>query len=90
MSDQPENTLIVTWYVHEEEEDEESQWRAAGVRSGLKVMMRIHEAVKILDVQERSTDRYILKTSMTPEELFRSLRVLIDETQDRLEITWTS
>ncbi len=81
MSTPPLNTLIVIFHAHEED-DEESRWRAAGVRSSLKVMMKIHEAVEL------STGRYAVKTTMTAERLFNSLQVLIDKSQDKLEVTW--
>ena len=81
MSDSPTNVLIVAFYVHEEN-DEESRWRASGVRASLKVMMKIHEAVEL------STGRYVVKTTMTAEGLFKSLHNLIDDAQDRLEVTW--
>lgn len=81
MGDPPLNTLIVAFSVHEGD-DEDARWRASEVRSGLKVMMKIHEAVEL------STGRYAVKTTMTAEELFNSLRVLIDKSQDHLEVTW--
>jgi len=81
MSTPPLNTLIVTFYAHEED-DEDSRWRAAGVRASLKLMMKIHKAVEL------STGRYVVKTTMTAEGLFNSLKVLIDKSQDTLEVTW--
>jgi hypothetical protein len=81
MSTPPLNTLIVTFSVHEGD-NEDSRWRAAGVRSSLKLMMRIHEAVEL------STGRYVVKTTMTAEGLFDSLQILIDKSQDNLEVIW--
>ena len=81
MSTSPLNTLIVTFRV-QEGHDEDSRWRASRVRASLKLMMKIHEAVEL------STGRYVVKTAMTAERLFNSLQVLIDKSQDHLEVTW--